>query len=43
MTVSGVVAQLLSGLAVASGLFMVAAGLSLIVGVARIINVAHGL
>jgi branched-chain amino acid transport system permease protein len=42
MTLSDILAQLLSGLAAASGLFMVAAGLSLIFGVTRIINVAHG-
>ncbi|MCC6776763.1 MAG: ABC transporter permease [Hyphomicrobiales bacterium] len=42
MTISDILAQLLSGLAAASGLFMVAAGLSLIFGVTRIINVAHG-
>ncbi len=34
--------QALNGLADASGLFLVAAGLSLIFGVTRIINVAHG-
>ncbi len=42
MTASDLLAQVLSGLAAASGLFMVAAGLSLIFGVTRIINVAHG-
>src|ERR1700741_5398635 len=34
--------QGLDGLASASGLFLVAAGLSLIFGVTRIINLAHG-
>src|ERR1700758_43324 len=34
--------QALDGLAAASGLFLVAAGLSLIFGVTRIINMAHG-
>src|SRR5437763_11051563 len=34
--------QALDGLAAASGLFFVAAGLSLIFGVTRIINIAHG-
>jgi branched-chain amino acid transport system permease protein len=34
--------QALDGLAAASGLFLVAAGLSLIFGVTRIINIAHG-
>jgi len=34
--------QALNGLASASGLFFVAAGLSLIFGVTRIINIAHG-
>ena len=32
----------LNGLASASGLFFIAAGLSLIFGVTRIINIAHG-
>ena len=36
------VAQLLTGLANASSLFMVACGLSLIFGVTRIVNFAHG-
>ena len=36
------VAQLLNGLAGASSLFLVAAGLSLIFGVTRIVNFAHG-
>src|SRR6202007_2143331 len=36
------VAQLLNGLADASALFLVACGLSLIFGVTRIVNFAHG-
>ena len=42
MAVSGFIVQLLNGLAGASSLFMVAAGLSLIFGVTRIVNFAHG-
>ena len=42
MDVSGLLAQLLNGLAGASTLFLVAAGLSLIFGVMRIVNFAHG-
>ena len=42
MTFSGFVVQLLNGLAGASSLFLVAAGLSLIFGVTRIVNFAHG-
>ena len=42
MTLSGLLFQLLNGLASASSLFMVAAGLSLIFGVTRIVNFAHG-
>ncbi|MBS0509503.1 MAG: branched-chain amino acid ABC transporter permease, partial [Proteobacteria bacterium] len=42
MDFSGLLAQLLNGLAGASTLFLVAAGLSLIFGVTRIINFAHG-
>ncbi len=38
----GLAFQALDGLASASGLFFVAAGLSLIFGVTRIINIAHG-
>src|SRR5258708_21464622 len=34
--------QAINGLSAASGLFFVAAGLSLIFGVTRIINIAHG-
>ena len=36
------VAQLLTGLANAAALFLVASGLSLIFGVTRIVNFAHG-
>ncbi|MDD2544664.1 MAG: ABC transporter permease [Burkholderiaceae bacterium] len=42
MDVSGLLAQLLNGLAGASSLFLVSAGLSLIFGVTRIVNFAHG-
>ena len=42
MTLSGLLVQLLNGLAGASSLFLVAAGLSLIFGVTRIVNFAHG-
>jgi len=42
MDFSGLVVQLLNGLAGASSLFLVAAGLSLIFGVTRIVNFAHG-
>jgi branched-chain amino acid transport system permease protein len=42
MDVSGFFVQLLNGLAGASSLFLVAAGLSLIFGVTRIVNFAHG-
>jgi branched-chain amino acid transport system permease protein len=42
MTFSALLVQLLNGLAEASSLFMVAAGLSLIFGVTRIVNFAHG-
>jgi branched-chain amino acid transport system permease protein len=42
MSFSGFAVQLLNGLASASSLFMVAAGLSLIFGVTRIVNFAHG-
>ncbi|MEL6965212.1 MAG: ABC transporter permease, partial [Pseudomonadota bacterium] len=37
-----IVAQLLTGLANAAALFLVASGLSLIFGVTRIVNFAHG-
>lgn len=39
---SGFIVQILNGLASASTLFLVAAGLSLIFGVTRIVNFAHG-
>ena len=42
MTASALLVQLLNGLAGASSLFLVAAGLSLIFGVTRIVNFAHG-
>ena len=42
MTFEALLFQGLDGLAAASGLFLVAAGLSLIFGVTRIINIAHG-
>jgi len=42
MDLSGFIVQLLNGLAGASSLFLVAAGLSLIFGVTRIVNFAHG-
>ncbi len=42
MSFSGLIVQLLNGLAGASSLFMVGAGLSLIFGVTRIVNFAHG-
>src|SRR5256885_16113621 len=42
MDSSGLVVQLLNGLAGASSLFLVAVGLSLIFGVTRIVNFAHG-
>lgn len=42
MGFSGLVVQLLNGLVEASSLFMLAAGLSLIFGVTRIVNFAHG-
>jgi len=42
MDISSLLAQLLNGLAGASTLFLVAAGLSLIFGVTRIVNFAHG-
>ncbi|HUH89010.1 MAG TPA: ABC transporter permease [Pusillimonas sp.] len=42
MDISGFIVQLLNGLAGASSLFLVAAGLSLIFGVTRIVNFAHG-
>src|SRR6185503_6780624 len=42
MDLSSVLIQFLNGLAGASSLFLVAAGLSLIFGVSRIVNFAHG-
>ncbi|MBL8671068.1 MAG: ABC transporter permease [Alphaproteobacteria bacterium] len=42
MTFASIVIQFLNGLAGASSLFLVAAGLSLIFGVTRIVNFAHG-
>ena len=42
MTASGFAVQLLNGLAEGSTMFLVAAGLSLIFGVTRIVNFAHG-
>ncbi|PZP86463.1 MAG: hypothetical protein DI592_04525, partial [Stenotrophomonas maltophilia] len=42
MFLAAVDLQLLNGLADASALFLVAAGLSLIFGVTRVVNFAHG-
>jgi branched-chain amino acid transport system permease protein len=42
VTLSALLIQLVNGLAGASSLFLVAAGLSLIFGVTRIVNFAHG-
>src|ERR1700682_2858242 len=42
MSFNGLLFQALDGLAAASGLFFVAVGLSLIFGVTRIVNIAHG-
>ena len=42
MTLSSIVLQVLTGLASASALFLVGSGLSLIFGVTRIVNFAHG-
>ncbi len=42
MSLSSIVLQVLTGLASASALFLVASGLSLIFGVTRIVNFAHG-
>ncbi len=42
MTFSAFLFQALNGLSTASGLFFIAVGLSLIFGVTRIINIAHG-
>src|ERR1700754_3114636 len=42
MNIDALLVQLLNGLAEASTLFLVASGLSLIFGVTRIVNFAHG-
>src|SRR5918994_976630 len=42
MTFASIIIQLLNGLAAAASLFLVSAGLSLIFGVTRIVNFAHG-
>jgi branched-chain amino acid transport system permease protein len=42
LSASAIVLQFLNGLAAASSLFLLAAGLSLIFGVTRIVNFAHG-
>ena len=42
MTLASFIIQLLNGLAAAASLFLVSAGLSLIFGVTRIVNFAHG-
>ncbi|MBV9955098.1 MAG: ABC transporter permease [Pseudolabrys sp.] len=42
MTLNAFLFQALNGLSTASGLFLIAAGLSLIFGVSRIVNIAHG-
>ncbi|HEY9460561.1 MAG TPA: branched-chain amino acid ABC transporter permease, partial [Paralcaligenes sp.] len=42
MDLTGIAVQFLNGLAQASSLFLVAVGLSLIFGVTRIVNFAHG-
>jgi branched-chain amino acid transport system permease protein len=42
MTLASLFAQLLNGLAGAASLFLVAAGLTLIFGVTRVVNFAHG-
>ncbi len=42
MTLSGLLFQALNGLSTASSLFILSVGLSLIFGVTRIINIAHG-
>jgi branched-chain amino acid transport system permease protein len=42
MSLDALLFQALNGLAAASGLFFVGAGLSLIFGVTRIVNIAHG-
>jgi branched-chain amino acid transport system permease protein len=42
MDISSFLSQLLNGLASASSIFLIAAGLSLIFGVTRVVNFAHG-
>ena len=42
MTANALIFQVINGLSAASGLFLVAVGLSLIFGVTRIVNIAHG-
>jgi branched-chain amino acid transport system permease protein len=42
MTLAGILAQLLNGLVDASSMFLIAVGLSLIFGVTRVVNFAHG-
>ena len=42
MTFASIIIQLLNGLAAAASLFLVSAGLSLIFGVMRLVNIAHG-
>jgi branched-subunit amino acid ABC-type transport system permease component len=42
MSLNAFLFQAINGLATASGLFLIAAGLSLIFGVSRIVNIAHG-
>src|SRR3990172_12587414 len=42
MTLASIAIQFLNGLAGAASLFLVAAGLTLIFGVGRIVNFAHG-
>src|SRR6202051_3137264 len=42
MTFSAFLFQALNGLSTASGLFFIAVGLSLLFGVTRIVNIAHG-
>ena len=42
VSLASLFAQLLNGLAGASALFLVAAGLTLIFGVTRVVNFAHG-
>ena len=42
MSLASFLLQLLNGLASASALFLVAAGLTLIFGVTRVVNFAHG-